>query len=130
MDPTDKANYRLVSILTLVSKVFEKNIHDKLYKYIKHSFKQLLCAFRKAHSIQHALFTLLQKWKKERDSAGFIGTILIDLSKAIKANDCLPYDLSIAKLEAYGLENDSLNLLLDYLSFRKQRAKVSSAYSK
>ena len=47
-----------------------------------------------------------------------------------KAYDCLPHDLLIAKLEAYGLDNDSLNLLLDYLSFRKQRTKVGSAYSK
>ena len=36
----------------------------------------------------------------------------------------------LAKLEAYGLDDDSLNLLLDYLSFRKQRTKVGSAYSK
>ena len=36
----------------------------------------------------------------------------------------------VAKLEAYGLGNDNLNLLLDYLAFRKQRTKVGSAYSK
>ena len=47
-----------------------------------------------------------------------------------KAYDCLPHDLLIAKLEAYGLHNDSLNLLLDYLSFRKQRTKVGSTYRK
>ena len=47
-----------------------------------------------------------------------------------KAYDCLPHDLLITKLEAYGLENGSLNFLLDYLSFRKQRTKVGSDYSK
>ena len=64
----------------------------------------------KAHSTQHALFKLLQKWQKELDSRVFIGTILMDLSKVY---DCLPHDLLIAKLEAYGLDNGSLNLLLD-----------------
>ena len=127
LDPSDKANYRPVSVLPLVSKVFEKIMYDQLYEYIEHFLNQLLCGFCKAHSTQHALFRLSQKWQKELDSGRFIGTILMDLSKAY---DCLPHDLLIAKLEAYGIDNDSLNLLLDYLSFRKQRIKVGSAYSK
>ena len=124
LDPSDKANYRPVSILPLVSKVFEKIMYDQLYEYIENFLNRLLCGFRKAHSTQHAFFRLLQKWQKELDSEEFIGTILMDLSKAY---DCLPHDLLISKLEAYGLNNDSLNLLLDYLSFRKQRTKVGSA---
>ena len=47
-----------------------------------------------------------------------------------KAYDYLSHDLLIAKLEAYGLDSSSLNLLLDYFTFRKQRTKVDSAYSK
>ena len=39
-------------------------------------------------------------------------------------------NLLIAKLEAYGVDIDSLNLVLDYLSFRKQRINVGSAYNK
>ena len=102
-------------------------MYDQLYEYMIHFLNQLLCGFCKAHSAQHALFRLLQKWQKELDSGGFIGTILMDLSKAY---DYLPHGLLIAKLEAYGLGNGSLNLLLDYLSFRKQRTKVGSTYSK
>ena len=45
-----------------------------------------------------------------------------------KAYDCLCYDLLISKLEAYGLDNRSLNLLLDYLGNKK--TKVGSAYYK
>ena len=37
-----------------------------------------------------------------------------------KVYDCLSPDFSIAKLEAYGLGNDSLNFLLDYLTFNKE----------
>ena len=47
-----------------------------------------------------------------------------------KVYECLPHDLLIEKLEAFGLDNGSLNLLLDYLSFSKQRTKVGSACSK
>ena len=80
-----------------------------------------------AKHIQHPLRRILQKCQKEFDSGRFIGTILMDL---LKAYDCLRHDLSIAKLEAYGLGNGSLNFLLDYLTFRKQRTKVGSTYSK
>ena len=83
--------------------------------------------FRKAHSTQHALFRLIQKWQAELDSGGYVGTILMGISKAY---DCLSHDLLIAKLEAYGLDVGSLNFLLDYLSLRKYRTKVGSSYSK
>ena len=50
----------------------------------------------------------------------------MDLSKAY---DCLPHDLMVAKLEAYGLAKESLQLISDYLSYRKQRTKIGSTYS-
>ena len=76
--------------------------------------------FRKAHSRQCGLFRLLQKWREELDSGGYVGTTLMDLSKAY---DCL-HDLLIAKLEAYGLDIGSVTFYLEYLSLRKHRTKV------
>ena len=81
---------------------------------------KLLSGFRKAHSTQHALFKFLRRWQKELDNSGLVGTILMDLSKVY---ECLTHDLIIAKFETYGLNNSSLNLLLDYLTSRKQRVK-------
>ena len=46
-----------------------------------------------------------------------------------KAYHCLPYDLIIAKFEDYGLNKNSLKLLLDYLEGQKQRVKIGSSYS-
>ena len=88
-------------------------------------FNELLCGFRKAHSTQHALFKLLQAWQKELDNSGFIGTILMDLSKTY----CLPHDLLIAELVSYGPDKSSLRLLMDYLNSHKQRTRVGSSYS-
>ena len=79
-DPTDKCNYRPVSTLPLLSKVFQKIIYDQLYIYKNKFLNELPCGFRKAYSTQHALFKLLQAWQKDLDNSGFIGTILMDLS--------------------------------------------------
>ena len=50
----------------------------------------------------------------------------MDLSKTY---DCLPHDLIIAKLQAYGHDTNSLRFIFDYLSSRKQRTKMGSTYS-
>ena len=82
---------------------------------------KLLCGFRKAHSTQHTLFKLLHSWQKELDNSGFIGTVLMDLSKAY---GCLPHDLIIGKFEAHGLIKNSHKLLLDYLEGQKKTFKI------
>ena len=87
---------------------------DRLYEYIERIFSTSYCV----DSVKkYPLFKLLQKWPKELDSRGFIGTILMDLRKGY---DCLRHDSLIVKSEVHGLDNGSLNLLLDYLSFKKQ----------
>ena len=123
-DPTDKTNFQPISVLPLLSKVFKRVIYNQLGKYMDTFITKLLCGFRKAHSTQHALFKLLQRWEKELDNSGLVGTILMDLSKAY---DCLSHDLIIAKFQAYGLSESSLSLLLDHSTSRKQRVKIGSS---
>ena len=126
MDHTNKSNFRPISILALISKVFEKVVFDQLCNCMNRFLNSLLHGFRKAHSTQHALYKLFQAGQKELDQCEFVGTILMDLSKEY---DCLAHDLLIAKLEAYGLDVVSLSLLKNYLANRKQRTKVGSTYN-
>ena len=79
-----------------------------------------------AHNTQYTLLKLLQSWQKELDEKGMVATVLMDLSKAY---DCIPHDLLIAKLNAYGIDSVGLLLISDYLSRRKQRTKIGSSYS-
>ena len=73
--PSDKATAGEIPVNVLkttqcfpLSKVFEKIIYDQLYEYLENFLSELLCGFRKAHSTQHALFRLIQKWQAELDS--------------------------------------------------------------
>ena len=63
-DPLNKENYRPVSVLPTISKIFERILFDQLTKFPNKFYSPLLCGFRKGYSTQYALVNLLQKWKK------------------------------------------------------------------
>ena len=69
---------------------------------------------------------MIENWKNAVDIGKKFGALLTDLSKAF---DCLPHELIIAKLNAYGFKLPALKLIHSYLSHRKQRTKVNLAYS-
>ena len=124
---TDKSNYRPISILSNVSKIYERSLYNQLYDYFdKNIFSKHQCGFRKGFGTQHALLVMLEKMKITCNRKGFCAAVLKDLSKAF---DCICHDLLIAKLNAYGLERNALKLAYDYLSNRSQKTKVGSSFS-
>ena len=96
---TSKKNYRPVSLLPTVSKVFDRIMDRQIIKYITPFLSILLCGFRKGFTTQHALIRMVEKWKVSLDNGENVGGILMDLSKAF---DCIKHDLLLAKLHAYG----------------------------
>ena len=60
------------------------------------------------------------------DNNYFVGAVITDLSKAF---DCIPHDLLIAKLEAYGFDNYAIRYVYSYLKNRKQCVKINNTYS-
>ena len=125
-ESTCKVNYRPISVATAMSKVFERLIAKQINSFVTTKISSLLCAYRKGHSAQHALIRLIETIRKTLDRKGVAGMILMDLFKAF---DCMPHDLLIAKLKAYGFGLQGLRLIANYLSDRKQRVKVGSTYS-
>ena len=125
-DRCQKVNYRPISVLSAMSKIFERIMSEQINQFFVGILSSLLSGFRQGYSTQHALFRVVETWKKCLDTSGIAGTILMDLSKAY---DCIPHDLLIAKLEAYGFKKNALKLVYSYLTNRTQRVKIGSTYS-
>ena len=125
-DNLNKKNFRPVSILTGISKLYESVVNDQLLEFFSRLFNDLIGAFRKGYSCQSLLVKCIDNWKSALDKQQYIGALFMDLSKAF---DCLPHGLIIAKLHAYGLELPACNLLFSYLHGRKQRVKISNSRS-
>ena len=70
LEKTLKANYRNVSILPAVSKIFEKLMGRQIGLYMEQHLSKYLCGFRKGYNTQHALMALIEKWKKNAGEKG------------------------------------------------------------
>ena len=86
-----------MSILPRLLKVYERLIHEQAPNCFESFFNKILCGYRKAPSRQHALFELLTSWQTLLNRGEFVGSILMDFSKAY---GCIKHDLLLAKLQA------------------------------
>lgn len=121
-----KDNFRPVSILTTLSKIYELEMNDQMVDHFIYIFDHLLSAFRKGYSCQSILIKCIDDWKVALDENKIVGALFMDLSKAF---DCLPHSLLISKLNAYGFDINACELVSSYLSDRKQRVKLGNVRS-
>ena len=125
-DRENKENYHPVSILNGFSKVYERFINDSMLLIIKTFLSNFVLASRKHYSANHVLITLIENWKKNLHNNKILGAVFIDLSKAF---DCIPHDLLIAKMKAYGIGDYFLTFCNLYLKHRKQSMNINNAHS-
>ena len=97
---TVEKNFRPVSVLNTFSKIYEKIMKRQLIVHLDATLSVFIGAYRKAYGTQHVLIRPLEDWKTKLDNNYIVGAVLTDLSKAF---DCIPHDLLIAKLNAYGI---------------------------
>ena len=115
-----------VSTLPLLLKAFERIVYNQLSERSEQFLNSMLSDFRKGHNTQHALFKFYHSLQRELDSGGFVGTILMNISKAY---DCISHGLLIPNLECYDLDEISLKLILNYLRYSKEKTKTGSYFS-
>ena len=111
-------NYRPISVLPAFSKIFERVVYNRIFKYITDN--NILCSyqygFRPGHSTSHALISLVNKVSNAVDSNNYLGGVFLDLSKAF---DTLDDAILLQKLEIYGVTGVAHKWITDYFSNRK-----------
>ena len=121
-DAEEPSNFRPISILPVVSKIFERSATDQLIKYLEenHLLNETQHAYRKGHSTQTCLSEIADYIYKELDKGNLIGLASLDLSKAF---DSICHSHLLHKLSKLGIGSQSLHWCESYLKDRTQQTK-------
>ena len=124
-------NYRPISVLPTISKIFERVMYIQLYTFfnVNNLLSEQQYGFRSQHSTELACIKLVDYILKEMDNIRDMKiptSIFLDLSKAF---DTLNFDILLCKLKYYGIDGISLNLIKSYLTNRFQYVQFENSES-
>ena len=124
----DPNNYRPISVLSTIARIFEKVIYEQLYDYL--SRKNILdprqSGFRSLHSTVTALLDVTNQWCFNIDRGLINGVLFLDLKKAF---DTVDHNLLLIKLEYMGVRGQTLEWFKSYLSNRSQVVFINGVLS-
>lgn len=120
----DMNNYRGISVLPPIGKLFEKILAEQLRIYFE--VNGLLFngqhGFRESHSCETALHEIISACLANMDKKLINILLFIDFKKAF---DLVKPKLLFVKLLNYGLTNEAIKLLINYFERRMQSVKIS-----
>ena len=124
-NPVEKGDYRPISILPVLSKIFEKIVLQQLLEHIEshNIYKDTLTGFRKSYSTGNALLKLRDDIKKSMNAREITIVVLVDFSKAF---DTIAHDVLISKMHKQGFSKSFLKWTMSYLSNRRQFVQIDA----
>ena len=124
-EKTDLNNYRPISILSSVSKVFERLVFSRISHFIE-TTKQLHknhSGFRSKRSCVHAIAEITEEMRKRLDARKEVISYFMDISKAF---DTVDHQILLYMIERNGLRGKVFEILKNYLKDRFQYIKIRS----
>ena len=124
----DVNNYRPISVIPIVAKVFERIVYDQLYAYLEEHdiLYKNQSGFRATHSTVTALLEATDSWAYNIDNGKINGVIFLDLKKAF---DTVDHQILLSKLNYYGINGKSFKWFQSYLENRTQKCSVNGSLS-
>ena len=117
------SNYRPISVLPFLSRLFEKLVYCRLYKYLDCNgvIYRYQSGFRLLHSVASCLLLNTNEWYQNIDNNKLTGLVLINLKKAF---DTVDTKLLLEKLAQHGISNVEQRWFASYLTSRREFCRL------
>ena len=122
------SNFRLISLLSSLSKIIERHVHSHLTLYLEshNLFHPKQSGFRRFHSCSTALASLTNTWLTALNAAEMVGVVYLDFKKAF---DMVDHDILLNKMSMYTNNSKSIPFFRSYLTCRSQHVSVHGTLS-
>ena len=122
-------NYRPISVLPIISKIFEQEIFQQLYKYMNENnlISKFQSGFRPGYSTLSALIQMCDAWFNNMDNGELTGVVFLDIQKAF---DSIDHNILLDKLKFYGMSQMEFKWFQSYFTDRYQQCQINGFLSK